>query len=119
MKGTLLSMYGGKTFGDVDTATLGLKELPCPEKSGMIWVCLTPGKTFDIDDWLGDFAYGLDTLDLANWHLYEQRDIPGPGWKVTWDGYFHVFAFFGEYRSRWSMKTITVWWKNPTGRVTS
>jgi len=90
-KGTLLSMYGAKTFGDVDTAKLGLKELPCAEKSGMIWVCLTPGETFDIDDWLGDFAYELDTLDLANWHLYQQRDILGPGWKVAWDGYLEAY----------------------------
>ena len=69
MKGKLISMYGGKTFGDVDPEKLGLKELPCAEKAGMVWVCLTPGKTFDIDDWLGDFAYELETLDLANWYL--------------------------------------------------
>lgn len=91
LKGDLLSMYGGKTFGDVDMAKLGLKELPCEERSGMIWVCLTPGKAFDIDEWLGDFAYELDTLDLANWHLYEQRDIAGPGWKVAWDGYLEAY----------------------------
>ncbi len=90
-KGALISMYGGKTFGDVDPSILGLKELPCEERSGMIWVCLTPGKTFDIDAWLGDFAYELDTLDLANWHLYEQRDIDGPGWKVAWDGYLEAY----------------------------
>jgi phenylpropionate dioxygenase-like ring-hydroxylating dioxygenase large terminal subunit len=71
--------------------TTPLKELPCEEKSGMIWVCLTPSKTFDIDGWLGDFAYELDTLDLANWHLYEQRDIDGPGWKVAWDGYLEAY----------------------------
>ena len=91
MKGKLISMYGGKTFGDVDSEKLGLKELPCAEKAGMVWVCLTPGKTFDIDDWLGDFAYELETLDLANWYLYEQRDIDGPGWKVAWDGYLEAY----------------------------
>ncbi len=90
-KGALLSMYGGKTFGDVDMEKLGLAELPCAEKSGMIWVCLTPGKEFDIDEWLGDFAYELDTLDLANWHLHSQRDIPGPGWKIAWDGYLEAY----------------------------
>lgn len=90
-QGKLVSMYGGKTFGEVDTGKLGLRELPCAEKSGLIWVCLTPGKEFDIDDWLGDFSYELDTLDLANWYLYEQRDLDGPGWKVAWDGYLEAY----------------------------
>ncbi|MCB1409769.1 MAG: aromatic ring-hydroxylating dioxygenase subunit alpha [Rhodobacter sp.] len=90
-KGALISMYGGKTFGEVDVATLGLRELPCVEKAGLVWVCLTPGKTFDIDDWLGDFAYELETLDLANWHLHTQREIEGPGWKVCWDGYLEAY----------------------------
>lgn len=90
-KGALVSMYGGKTFGDVDPSKLGLAELPCAEKAGLIWVCLTPGKTFDIDRWLGDFAYELETLDLANWHIYDQRDIDGPGWKVAWDGYLEAY----------------------------
>ena len=90
-KGKLVSMYGGKTFGDVDVTRLGLRELPCVEKAGLVWVCLTPGKTFDIDAWLGDFAYELETLDLANWHLHTQREIEGPGWKVCWDGYLEAY----------------------------
>ena len=90
-KGKLISMYGGKTFGDVDTAKMGLTELPCAERSGLIWVCLTPGRDFDIGAWLGDFAYELDTLELDGWHLHEQRDIPGPGWKVCWDGYLEAY----------------------------
>lgn len=90
-KGKLVSMYGGKTFGDVDTDKLGLRELPCAERAGLVWVWLTPGRDFDIDAWLGDFAYELETLDLANWYLYEQRDLEGPGWKVAWDGYLEAY----------------------------
>ena len=90
-KGALVSMYGGKTFGDVDIEKMGLRELPCVEKAGLVWVCLTPGKSFDIDEWLGDFAAELETLDLGNWYLYEQRDLPGPGWKVAWDGYLEAY----------------------------
>ncbi|MEO1227172.1 MAG: aromatic ring-hydroxylating dioxygenase subunit alpha [Pseudomonadota bacterium] len=91
LKGKLVSIYGEKTFGEVDTEKRSLKELPCAERAGLIWVCLTPGKSFDIDDWLGGFAYELETLDLANWYLYEQRDIDGPGWKVAWDGYLEAY----------------------------
>ena len=91
MTGALVSMYGGKTFGDVDMEELGLAELPCQERAGLVWVCLTPGLEFDVDDWLGTFAYELETLDLGSWHLHEQRDIPGPGWKVCWDGYLEAY----------------------------
>ena len=70
---------------------LGLKELPCTERCGLVWVALTPGEAFDIDAWLGGFAAELDTLALDDWHLFEQRTLAGPGWKVTMDGYLEVY----------------------------
>lgn len=90
-RGELVAMYGQSTFGDVDRKGLGLTALPCAERAGLIWVALTPGATFDIDAWLGGFAEELETLHLDRWHIYEQRDIEGPGWKVTWDGYLEAY----------------------------
>jgi phenylpropionate dioxygenase-like ring-hydroxylating dioxygenase large terminal subunit len=89
--GRLVAMYGSTTFGDVDRGKLGLTELPCAERAGLVWASLTPDAAFDIDEWLGGFAQELETLQLKNWHLCEQRDIPGPGWKVTWDGYLEAY----------------------------
>ena len=89
--GELLRLNAAGTFGDVDKTALGLTPLPCAEKSGVIWVALDPDANFDIDDWLGEFSGKLDSLDLANWYLYEQRDLSGPGWKVTLDGYLEVY----------------------------
>ncbi|MEH6611304.1 MAG: aromatic ring-hydroxylating dioxygenase subunit alpha [Halioglobus sp.] len=90
-KGNLVDRYGGNTFGEIDSDKYGLTRLHCEEKSGIVWVSLTLGEAFDIDDWLGDFGDELDTLDLANWHMHEQRDIAGPGWKVTMDGYLEAY----------------------------
>ena len=90
-KGDLIGRYGGNTFGDIDNDKYGLTQLHCEEKSGIVWVCLTPGEIFDIDNWLGDFGGELDTLDLSNWYMHEQRDIAGPGWKVTMDGYLEAY----------------------------
>lgn len=90
-EGHLVGMYGKDTFGEVDARALSLTALPCAERAGLIWVCLTPGKTFDINDWLGDIAGPIESLNLPGWHLFEQRDIPGPGWKVTLDGYLEVY----------------------------
>jgi len=89
--GELISVNAVQTFGEVDRATLGLTELPCAEKAGVIWVALDRQAAFDIDAWLGEFSEKLASLDLSNWYLYEQRDLPGPGWKVTIDGYLEVY----------------------------
>lgn len=91
-EGTLVGVFGASVFGDIDRDQLGLTPLPVAERSGLIWVSLDPTYEMDIDAWLGDFAGELDTLDLENWHLLDQRDLVGsPGWKVAWDGYLESY----------------------------
>jgi phenylpropionate dioxygenase-like ring-hydroxylating dioxygenase large terminal subunit len=90
-RGELISRYAAETFGDVDHALLGLKELSCEERAGLVYVMLTADKTFDIDAWLGDFRAELDSLKLDSWHIFEQRELPGPGWKVALDGYLEAY----------------------------
>ena len=72
-------MYGEKTFGDLNKEEFGLIELNCEERAGLIWVTLSPEVQFDIDSWLGDFALELETLNLKEWHIFDQREIEGPG----------------------------------------
>lgn len=91
LHGRLTGLYGASTFGEVSAETHSMTELACEERVGLVWVVLTPGITFDIDDWLGDFAAPLQDLRLGDWHLYEQRDIPGPGWKIAWEGYLESY----------------------------
>lgn len=90
-KGKLIGLYGESTFGPVSADTHSLTELHCAERHGLLWVTLTPGLTFDIDDWLGDFGEQLASLQLGHWVLYEQRELDGPGWKVAWDGYLEAY----------------------------
>ncbi len=89
--GRLTGRYGEATFGAVDAEAHSLIELPCAERCGIVWVMLSQGEAFDVDAWLGDFAAELTTLELDNWHLFEQRDLPGPGWKITMDGYLESY----------------------------
>ena len=89
--GSLIGRYAAETFGELDYSQYGLTELPCEERSGLIWVSLTPNTHFDLDDWLGDFAAELDTLALADWHLHESRVLKSPGWKITMDGYLEAY----------------------------
>jgi phenylpropionate dioxygenase-like ring-hydroxylating dioxygenase large terminal subunit len=90
-RGSLTRRYGADSFGELDHATHGLTPLACAERAGLVYVQLTPGETFDIDDWLGDFAAELSTLALDRFTLHEQRELPGPGWKMTMDGYLEAY----------------------------
>ena len=90
-QGRLLGINGPESFGKVDKDNSGLTPLNCSEKHGIIWVCLDPSINFNVDKWLGDFGERLDSLELDNWHLFETRELEGPGWKAAMDGYLEVY----------------------------
>ena len=90
-QGALVSRYAAETFGEVDHAALGLTELACAERAGLVYVQLTPGEDMDIDTWLGGFETELATLELGSWSIFEQRELEGPGWKVALDGYLEAY----------------------------
>ncbi|WP_420637683.1 aromatic ring-hydroxylating oxygenase subunit alpha [Candidatus Poriferisocius sp.] len=91
LSGDLVGMFGAQTFGDVDRDHLSLTPLACAEAAGFVFASLTPGVTFDIDAFLGDFAPYVAALELDQWHIFEQRTLEGPGWKVAWDGYLEGY----------------------------
>lgn len=90
-QGKLVGVFGGTTFGDIDRAAFSLKSLPTAEKCGFVWVSLAQGTAFDIDGWLEGIVPQLDALALNDWHIYERRELDGPGWKVAWDGYLEGY----------------------------
>jgi hypothetical protein len=47
----------------------------------------------DIDDWLGDYAAELATMELDRWHVYSTRELESPAWKVAFDGYLEGYHF--------------------------
>ncbi|MEY4137584.1 MAG: Anthranilate 1,2-dioxygenase large subunit [Actinomycetota bacterium] len=93
MGGELKGIYGESTFGDFDKSQRGLIQLPVVEKHGVIWVCLTPGLTIDIDSWLGEWGPQLASLKLDECHVFSSRQMPGPNWKATIEGYLEAYHF--------------------------
>lgn len=106
LEGKLVGVYAAESFGEVDRETRPLTELHCAERAGVIFACLTPGIAFDIDAWLGDFKAKLDSLALDDWVVYEQRELDGPGWKATLDGYLEVYHHDSVHRSTVGQYTI-------------
>ena len=90
-QGNLVARYAAQTFGDLEHSSLGLTQLGCEEAEGIIWATLGSKEPFDISRWLGAMAPQLRSLDLANWYLFKKRELDGPGWKVTLDGYLEIY----------------------------
>ncbi len=91
--GKLLGITEQKTFGDVDKSELGLRELPCKEQGGLIFVCLTPGEELKLDEHLSAMLEDLESVDFADWAYLGKREITSANWKIAIDGYVEGYHF--------------------------
>lgn len=91
--GTLIGVAGRRKFGEIDTASRGLTELPLAEHAGLIFVSLTPGGSIDLEDYLGGMLPELESFGFENWQVYKQNELPTSNWKVAHDGYLEGYHF--------------------------
>ena len=91
--GKLIGVAEAHTFGDIDKSTRGLTALPCEEKSGLIFVTLTPGAEMDLDGFLDGMLDDLDYYNFKDWAYIGQRVITGANWKIAFDGYLEGYHF--------------------------
>jgi len=91
--GRLIGVAEASTFGEIDKVERGLRELPCAERGGMIFVCLTPNAPIDLDTYFQGYLEDFEALDFANWTYLGARTIHGANWKVAFDGYLEGYHF--------------------------
>lgn len=91
--GKLLGVSEASKFGEVDKIERGLRELPCEERAGMIFVCLTPNAPIDLDNHFRGFLEDFEALDFADWSYLGSRTIEGANWKIAFDGYLEGYHF--------------------------
>ena len=89
--GDLVGIFDRADFGEIDTSCLGLTPLPVAERAGLVFATLTPGASLDIDSFLCGYDAMLDHFGFADWHLISSRTVPGPNWKVAYDGYLDFY----------------------------
>lgn len=89
--GALLGVGYAQDFGEIDKAANCLKSFPVLERAGLIWVILDPESTLSIETYLCDYDSALGEFGFENWHLFESRELPGPNWKVAYDGYLDFY----------------------------
>ena len=91
--GRLTGVSEESTFGDVDRDAYSLIQLPCEERAGIVFLGLTAGMDFDIDGWLGPVLPYLEALELDKCTHFMTKELDGPNWKVTLDGYLESYHF--------------------------
>lgn len=91
--GKLIGISEPSTFGQVDKSQMGLRELPCEERGGMIFVCLTPNAPINLDTYFQGYLEDFEALDFANWTYLGNRTIEGANWKIAFDGYLEGYHF--------------------------
>ena len=89
--GDLVGVTDREYFGDIDVSCMGLTPLPVAERAGLIFVVITPGVPMNIDEHLCGYDQVLDFFGFGDWHLISQRELPGPNWKVAYDGYLDFY----------------------------
>ena len=121
-KGDLVGVTDREFFGDIDTSCLGLTPLPVAERAGLVFVVLTPGTPMHIDEHLCGYDEVLDFFGFGDWHLVSRTEIPGPNWKIAYDGYLDFYHLPFLHRNTFgpdiSNKSLYYEW-GPHQRMTS
>ena len=91
--GKLIGVADPQKFGSIDKSTRGLRQLPCEERAGMIFVVLTPDSPIDLDAYYGTYLDDYEAIDFKNWHFLGSKVIEGANWKIAFDGYLEGYHF--------------------------
>lgn len=105
--GRLLAVTDQKNFGDIDKSQRPLKQLPCRERAGMIFVSLNRGAELDLDGYFGAMLDDFESADFANWTFLGARTIEGANWKIAFDGYLEGYHFATLHPNSIALRTPT------------
>jgi phenylpropionate dioxygenase-like ring-hydroxylating dioxygenase large terminal subunit len=95
--GKLIGVADRAKFGDIDQSTHGLKELPCEERHGMIFVCLTRGITLDLGSYYGALLEDVAYFQLQDWHFLGSTVLEGPNWKLILANFFESYHIAAQH----------------------
>jgi phenylpropionate dioxygenase-like ring-hydroxylating dioxygenase large terminal subunit len=90
-QGALIGISSAHEFGEIDKSCHSLISLPVLERAGIIWGTLNPKSDLCIESFLSGYDSMLELFDLKNWHVFDQRTVKGPNWKVAYDGYLDLY----------------------------
>ena len=95
LEGALIGLPKPDHFGDVDTACMGLVELPAAERHGILWIHPDPAGSIDVDALLGDEL----SDEFESWNFDSLRYLGGDtydvacNWKLAMDTFGETYHF--------------------------
>lgn len=69
----------------------GIRPATASERSGLVFVFLAERPAIDLDAALCGYADLLDDLGLAGGRVVGRNVVPGPNWKLAYDGYLDYY----------------------------
>lgn len=79
-------------FDRIDRGDFGLIPVPTCERYGMLFVLPSPGREFDIDDYLGELGPELGSFGFDTVHRVDVREVGiDVNWKLANDTGFEVY----------------------------
>jgi phenylpropionate dioxygenase-like ring-hydroxylating dioxygenase large terminal subunit len=120
--GALVGVPDAADVGPLERSCLGLTELACGERAGLVWVQLRRDPVVDLDTFLCGYGDPLEHLRLGDCHFAGRQTLRGPNWKVAYDGYLDFYHLPVLHRDTFgpdmSTKALYHRW-GPHQRVTS
>ena len=89
--GALIAVASADDFGEIDKSCHGLIALPCQERAGLIFASVDPQAKVDFDGFLSGYDRLLELFNFKDWHFFSSRRLPGPNWKIAYDGYLDYY----------------------------
>lgn len=112
--GSLLAVSDPRKFGELDKSHYGLVELPCEERVGFVWVCITPGLVFNLEEYLGGMLDELTCLEANQWFVHGTSRLESANWKISHDGYLESYHIPFLHRD-----TLFPFWKRESASSVS
>jgi nitrite reductase/ring-hydroxylating ferredoxin subunit len=97
--GRLVGVTSEETFGPLDRDAYTLTRLPCAERAGLIFLGLTPGMPFDIDDYLCGVDEHIAASEPEILHYGGKRLVEAPNWKITMEGHLESYHFASLHKN--------------------
>jgi len=91
--GKLTGIADRAKFGDIERSSHGLRQLPCEERYGMIFACLTPETPMDLGAQYGALLEEFSDLGMEKWTFVGSNVLEGPNWKLILTNFFESYHF--------------------------
>lgn len=112
LDGKLIGLPRPEIFPDLDKGELGLRELPCVEAGGLIWVGLDPDHPPDFSFVTGELASDFDAFNMRNLYLFDKATFHvNANWKLIMDSMldsYHVTRLHKDSLAQFSVDSENV-----------